>query len=81
MASATRLARWGTSLGVRIPKPLLEAARLRPGDTVSLELEEGVILIRPARRKPRLKDLVNGITPENCHSETQWGKPRGNEIW
>ena len=81
MQADTRLAKWGTSLGVRIPKPLQEAARLKPGDKVALELEDGAIVIRPARGKPRLTDLVKAITPENRHGETAWGKPRGNETW
>lgn len=81
MRADTRLAKWGTSLGVRIPKPLQEAARLKPGDEVALEFEDGAIVMRRARRKPRLKDLVKAITPENCHRETDWGTTRGNEIW
>ena len=81
MEAGTRLAKWGTSLGVRIPKPLQQAARLKAGDRVTLDLEDGAIVIRRARSKPLLKDLVRGITPENCHDETDWGKTRGNELW
>lgn len=81
MQTETRLAKWGTSVGVRIPKPLQEAAHLKAGDKVALELEDGAIVIRAAGRKPRLRDLVNAITPENAHGETDWGISRGNEIW
>jgi len=81
MPTETRLAKWGTSLGIRIPKPLQEAAHLKPGDKVALEIEDGAIVIRAARSKPRLKDLVNAIAPENIHGETDWGKARGNELW
>lgn len=81
MQADTRLAKWGTSLGVRIPKPLQVAARLKAGDKVELDLEDGLIVIRPARGKPRLKDLVAAITPENCHGETEWGAAQGKEAW
>ena len=68
-------------MGVRIPRPLAEAARLRSGDPVALELEDGAIVIRPARGKPRLKDLVDAITTENQQPEIDWGQPRGKEQW
>ena len=47
-ALKTRIVRIGNSQGVRIPKPLLEQAGLR--DRVELEVHEGQITIRPARR-------------------------------
>ena len=28
-----------------------------------------------------LKSLLAGVTPENIHPETDWGKPMGKEIW
>jgi len=68
-------------MGVRIPRPIAQAARLRAGDSVELELEDGAIVIRPSRGRPRLKDLVDAITPENLHPETDWGAARGKEAW
>lgn len=47
-ALQTRIVRIGNSQGVRIPKPLLEQAGI--GDRVELEVHEGQISIRPARR-------------------------------
>lgn len=81
MESNTRLVKWGTSFGVRIPKPFLEAAQLRPGEKVTLELEDGAIVIRPTHRRPHLQELVKAITAENRHIETDWGAFRGNEVW
>jgi antitoxin MazE len=43
----TRIVRIGNSKGVRIPKPLLEAAGLL--SEVDLTTRRGVLLIRPAR--------------------------------
>lgn len=40
--------RIGNSKGIRIPKPLLEECALR--DAVEVELRDGALLIRPARR-------------------------------
>ena len=48
IAVHTRIVRIGNSQGVRIPKPLLEQAGI--GDQVELEVHDGQISIRPARR-------------------------------
>jgi antitoxin MazE len=42
---------------------------------------EGGILLRPRRAEYTLEELVNQITPENLHGETDWGKPVGREAW
>jgi antitoxin MazE len=47
-ALQTRIVRIGNSQGIRIPKPLLEQAGI--GDRVELEVHDGAITIRPARR-------------------------------
>jgi antitoxin MazE len=79
--SQTQLSKWGSSVAVRIPKPLLEAAQLREGDSVALEVEGGAIVIQPASTRLSLAELVKDITPKNRHPETDWGKPSGNEVW
>lgn len=79
--SNTKLAKWGTSLAVRIPKGLIEAAKLKLGDQLDIELHDGVIVIQHANSKPTLQELVNGITNQNLHPATDWGNPVGNEVW
>lgn len=44
----TRLVRIGNSRGIRIPKPILEAAGL--SGEVELELEEGTLIVRSVER-------------------------------
>ena len=79
--SNTNLAKWGTSLAVRIPKSIVEAAELRPGDELEIELQDRTIVIQAAAHKPTLQQLVDGITPENCHPATDWGPAVGKETW
>jgi antitoxin MazE len=80
--ATTQLARWGNSLAVRIPKAVAEDAQLREGESVTVAVaSEGGLVIRPARRKYRLRQLVTRITPKNRHAETDWGKPQGKELW
>ena len=77
----TQVSKWGNSLGLRLPKSVAVEARLGEGDAVDVSVERGAIVIRPARPKYSLDALVKGITRDNRHGETDWGKPAGNEAW
>jgi len=74
-AMRTRVARWGHSLAIRIPKPLAEATGLRPGEEVILEVGEEGLVLRPLR----LDDLLEAITEANRHEEVDWGPATGRE--
>ena len=76
----SQLSKWGHSLAVRIPKAVVESARLREGDPLTVESRQGAILIR-LERSYRLEDLVSKITARNRHDETDWAGPVGKEIW
>lgn len=74
--------RWGNSAAVRIPAAMLESVGLKPDDPIVMREEGGRIVIeRPKRKVADLKAMVDAITPENRHEETDWGPPRGTEIW
>ena len=78
-----KIQKWGNSLGV----PHTEEhrggiARIQEGCSVELSVEEGRLIIVPLKkRKYTLKELVDGITPENMHGEFDWGPPVGKEAW
>jgi antitoxin MazE len=76
----TRIARWGNSLGIRIPKSVAHNAQIEEGDSVELTVRNGTIVVRPARPRYSL-ELVGRITPRNRHRETDWGGPTGHETW
>jgi antitoxin MazE len=75
------VAKWGNSLGLRLPKSVAVEARINDGDLVDVAVEDGVIVIRPAGRRYSLDELVGAISARNRHSETDWGKPVGREVW
>lgn len=78
----TDVSRWGNSLAIRIPKALATEAGLTEGDTVSVEAAgDGSLVVRPARARYRLEDLVGAITRRNRHGESAWGGPVGRESW
>ena len=79
---STRVTRWGNSLAVRIPRAWARELHLDEGAEVELTVTEGRLVITPAPPPAySLAELVAGITPENRHEETDWGKPVGGEPW
>jgi antitoxin MazE len=82
MPNDTHVAKWGNSLAVRIPQAIVTEARLAEGDRLSFDLAgDGSIVMRSRRRKYSLDQLVGGIRPGNRHHETDWGAPKGKEVW
>jgi antitoxin MazE len=74
--------KWGNSAAVRIPASTLDAAGLKTDDPVEVREENGRIVIERAKAQPvTLEWLLDGITPDNLHGETDWGAPVGQEAW
>ena len=80
-ALRARIAKWGNSLGVRIPKAVAKEVGLDEGANVEVKVSGRNLVLAPARREYSLNELVAGITPKNRHAETDWGAPVGNENW
>jgi antitoxin MazE len=73
--------KWGNSASIRIPAGIMEAARLSLDDPVDIHEEDGRIVIEPIRKNEYdLAQLLAGITPENLHTEIDFGVPAGKEI-
>jgi antitoxin MazE len=64
-----QIAKWGNSLGLRLPKSVANEASVEEGDRVSVSVRNGAIVIRPSRRAYSLSDLVSKITAKNRHGE------------
>ncbi len=75
----TQVAKWGNSLAVRLPRNVSQAAGLVEGSAIEIAVDDGVVVIRAARPKYTLTDLIKGITPENLHEEILDDAPRGEE--
>jgi antitoxin MazE len=77
----TSIAKWGNSLALRLPRHVVEGAKLKEGVSVEVEVREGTLVVTPVRKKFNLAELLAGVTPKNSHSETDWGEPQGEEAW
>ncbi len=77
----TKAAKWGNSIGVRIPRDLAKKAGIDVDSAVEIEEADGGVIIKPVETKEySLRELVKGITPRNRHAEIDFGRPVGREI-
>ena len=82
--------KWGNSLGLRIPKPLLDALGIHENDRVELLSDHDSITIRKVSA-PAHKTLEERLTafygkpieeiPTVENEEVDWGHGEGAEAW
>ncbi len=78
----TRIVKWGNSLGLRIPKSFAEEVRVTEGSMVDLSMEDGRLVVCVASQPEfSLKELLDGVTIDNLHSEVDSGGAVGGEEW
>jgi antitoxin MazE len=78
--------KWGNSLALRVPSAFAKEVGASEGRQADMTVENGALVVKIARTKRRrrrysLETLVDQITEENRHPETDWGPPVGNEVW
>ena len=73
--------KWGNSIGVRIPAGILIELNLSAEKKVDVRAEAGRIIIEPIiDSQETLEQLLGQITPDNLHSEIDFGQPVGKEL-
>jgi len=75
------LQKWGNSLALRIPAGFARQIKVRQGDPVQLSLTDNKLTIQPAKPCFQAKSLIRKIKKDHLHKETDWGGPRGSEVW
>lgn len=79
MGASSHVARWGSSLAVRIPKPVAEQWGVREGSRVEMVPRGDRLVIR--RKSLDLAEMVARITPDMLHPEVDTGPSVGGEAW
>ena len=73
--------KWGNSIGVRIPAGILTELNLSAEKMVDVRAEAGRIIIEPIiDSQETLEQLLGQITPDNVHSEIDFGESVGKEL-
>ena len=79
MGVRSYVARWGTGLAVRIPKPIAEQWGVREGSAIEIASRGAQVIL--TKRSHSLAEMMARVTPENLHSGVATGGPVGNEGW
>ena len=80
MIMQVQLKRWGNSLGLRIPKGIADIAGLKADDAVSIDTSQDGFIVKKARHKYDLAELLGKVTPENRHDAVDLGGEVGKEL-
>jgi antitoxin MazE len=76
-----KTAKWGNSIGVRIPRALAKRVGIGVDSTVEIdEADEGIVIKPVGKKEYSLIELVKGITRQNRHGEADVGRPVGKEL-
>lgn len=82
-----KVAKWGNSLAVRLPKGYVDDLGLKPGSVVDLKRQGSRLTVETAGAADipyyRLEDLVaemKRLGPEAEPETVEWGPDRGSEI-
>ncbi len=79
-----RIAKWGNSSAIRLPKAVLDELGLKAGETVRLTVDEGRAILEPVRPKritlAWILAEMKRLGPQNEPEFVEWGPDRGTEI-
>jgi antitoxin MazE len=84
-----KVAKWGNSVGVRLPKAAVEAAGIKPGTELDIVVEGGDLRLKRVTKIPhwRLEDFVaemDRLGPQNRPKFQDWSAvevPWPDEDW
>ncbi|MFZ5450863.1 MAG: AbrB/MazE/SpoVT family DNA-binding domain-containing protein [Thermodesulfobacteriota bacterium] len=79
----TAVKKWGNSLAVRIPAQLAQQLNLTENTPVNYAVVDGSLVISRVTKQGTysLDQLLDRVTKENLHGETETGPVVGQEIW
>ena len=74
---------WGNSLGIRLPKAVLNEVGFKPDDRLLVRAEAGkIVLIRSFQHRTLEERAAEYDGKLNLDGELEWkGDPVGNEVW
>ena len=75
-----QLTRWGSSLGMRIPKELATRFGLSEGAKVNVDADGDRIVVSVARPRYRLEELLVDLTHDDLAAAVDWGLDQGREV-
>ena len=77
LRARSQVARWGSSLAIRIPEPVAEAWGVREGSETEMVLRGDELVMR--KKAYDLTEMVARMSPETLHAEVDAGPALGKE--
>ena len=79
----TSIQKWGNSQAIRLPKAILEIARLKENEPVQIFAEQDKIIIKKVAdaKHKAIKERFEGFDGEYAFEEWNTGEPVGKEVW
>lgn len=79
MGPKSQICKRGSSLALRILKPIVGQWGVHDGSAVEMDSRGNRVVMR--KRTYSLADMLATVTDENLHPEVDTGSTRGNEAW
>ena len=78
MGTQSHIAQWGSSLAIRIPKPLAEEWGVHAGSAIEITTDGERLTL--TKRAYELDEMLSRVTTDNLHSEWDTGPAQGMEV-
>ncbi|PZA12612.1 MazF family transcriptional regulator [Rhodopseudomonas palustris] len=80
-----KVAKWGNSLGIRLPSAAAQSVGATAGSELVLTVENGELRLKPSRKTSaellaEMLDEIKRLGPKNEPETVDWGPDRGAEI-
>ena len=79
MGAKAHVSKWGTSLAVRIPKPIAEQWGVEEGSAIEIVPRGDRLVLQ--KKAYDLNDMLSAIGADNLHPEVDTGPAQGGEEW
>ncbi len=76
----TKIQKWGNSKAVRLPKSILEKAKIKENDKVEIQVQDGNLIITPVKKHITLEERIAEYKGDYKCNEWDIGNPEGNEV-
>ena len=74
-----QIAKWGNSLGLRLPRSMASQIGVEAGSQVEILAEGDHLIVRSAAARWTLDDVLANMTPEAMGEAFDWGEDVGRE--
>jgi antitoxin MazE len=74
------ISKWGNSLGLRLPRALIQQIGVSEGQLVSVIAEGNRLIVEAAAPSYRLEEMLSNVTPEAMRAAFQWDADVGREV-